>query len=158
MDDQVDASKQGRIAELDADEDVTLEEVEVSKDVDVQVRLEESYAKPSTKLTFYKALFSTQWKFLIHTILQCMSGKRTAWNEFSSSMASVVICLATGMDTPLFAGMLVPQQAQDVEDAAEAEDDANEVSNEPSPPLPKLKLHNHHLHHNNNLHKMLKSL
>nr|GEY98945.1 hypothetical protein [Tanacetum cinerariifolium] len=29
-----------------------------------------SYEKPSTKLTFYKA-FSSQWKFLIHTILQC---------------------------------------------------------------------------------------
>nr|GEU62271.1 hypothetical protein [Tanacetum cinerariifolium] len=54
------------------------------------------YKKPSTKLTFYKAFFSTQWKFLIHIILQCMSAKRTAWNEFSSSMASAVICLATG--------------------------------------------------------------
>nr|GEY83578.1 hypothetical protein [Tanacetum cinerariifolium] len=29
------------------------------------------YEKPSTKLTFYKAFFSCQWKFLIHTILQC---------------------------------------------------------------------------------------
>nr|GFB23987.1 synaptobrevin, longin-like domain protein [Tanacetum cinerariifolium]GFB24374.1 synaptobrevin, longin-like domain protein [Tanacetum cinerariifolium] len=54
------------------------------------------YEKPSTKLTFYKALFSSQWKFLIHTILQCMSAKRTSWNEFSSSMASAVICLSTG--------------------------------------------------------------
>nr|GFB87226.1 hypothetical protein [Tanacetum cinerariifolium] len=27
------------------------------------------YKKPSTKLTFYKAFFSSQWKFLIHTIL-----------------------------------------------------------------------------------------
>nr|GEV58256.1 hypothetical protein [Tanacetum cinerariifolium] len=54
------------------------------------------YEKPSTKLTFYKALFLSRWKFLIHTILQCMSAKRTAWNEFSSSMASAVICLATG--------------------------------------------------------------
>nr|GEU96424.1 hypothetical protein [Tanacetum cinerariifolium] len=53
------------------------------------------YEKPSTKLTFYKAFFSSQWKFLIHTILQCMSAKRTAWNEFSSSMASAVICLST---------------------------------------------------------------
>nr|GEW37694.1 hypothetical protein [Tanacetum cinerariifolium] len=44
------------------------------------------YEKPSTKLTFYKAFFSSQWKFLIHTILQCMSAKRTSWNEFSSSM------------------------------------------------------------------------
>nr|GEW90576.1 hypothetical protein [Tanacetum cinerariifolium] len=54
------------------------------------------YEKPSTKLTFYKAFFSSQWKFLIHTILQCMSAKRTSWNEFSSSMASAVICLSSG--------------------------------------------------------------
>ncbi|GJY91872.1 hypothetical protein Tco_0507654 [Tanacetum coccineum] len=49
----------------------------------------------TAKLTFYKAFFSPQWKFLIHTILQCLSAKTTAWNEFSSTMASVVICLAT---------------------------------------------------------------
>nr|GEW85658.1 hypothetical protein [Tanacetum cinerariifolium] len=54
------------------------------------------YEKPLTKLTFYKAFFSSQWKFLIHTILQCMSAKRTAWNKFSSSMASAIICLSTG--------------------------------------------------------------
>nr|GEZ00298.1 putative RNA-directed DNA polymerase, eukaryota [Tanacetum cinerariifolium] len=135
-----------------------------------------------------------------------MSAKRTAWNEFSSSMASVVICLATsrkfnfskyifdnmvrnvdspskflmyprflqlmintqvddlsshntkytspaliqkvfanirmigkgfsGVDTPLFDGMLVQQQVQAVEDAAEDEDDDNEVSAEPTPPSP----------------------
>nr|GEY17321.1 hypothetical protein [Tanacetum cinerariifolium] len=54
------------------------------------------YEEPSTKLTFYKAFFLAQWKFLIHTILQFMSAKRMAMNEFSSSMASVVICLAIG--------------------------------------------------------------
>nr|GEY59009.1 hypothetical protein [Tanacetum cinerariifolium] len=54
------------------------------------------YEKPSTKLTFYKAFFSSQWKFLIHTILQSMSAKRTSWNEFSSAMALDVICLAIG--------------------------------------------------------------
>nr|GEU70844.1 uncharacterized mitochondrial protein AtMg00810-like [Tanacetum cinerariifolium] len=54
------------------------------------------YEKPSTKLTFYKAFFLSQWKFLIHTILQCMSAKRTSWNEFSSLMASAVICLSIG--------------------------------------------------------------
>nr|GEX12540.1 hypothetical protein [Tanacetum cinerariifolium] len=46
------------------------------------------YEKPSTKLTFYKAFFSSQWKFLIHTLLQSLSGKRTSWNEFSTAMAS----------------------------------------------------------------------
>nr|GFC79785.1 hypothetical protein [Tanacetum cinerariifolium] len=54
------------------------------------------YEKPSTKLTFYKAFFSSQWKFLIYTILQCMSAKKTSWNEFSSSMASAIICLSSG--------------------------------------------------------------
>nr|GEW29638.1 hypothetical protein [Tanacetum cinerariifolium] len=54
------------------------------------------YDKPSTKLIFYKAYFSSQCKFLIHTILQSMSAKRTSWNEFSSSMASAVICLSKG--------------------------------------------------------------
>ncbi|GJW29653.1 putative ribonuclease H-like domain-containing protein [Tanacetum coccineum] len=53
------------------------------------------YEKLSQKLTFYKAFFSPQWKFLIHTILQCLSAKTTAWNEFSSTMASEIICLAT---------------------------------------------------------------
>ncbi|GJV13221.1 putative ribonuclease H-like domain-containing protein [Tanacetum coccineum] len=53
------------------------------------------YEKPSQKLTFYKAFFSPQWKFFIHTILQCLSAKSTAWNEFSSTMASAIICLAT---------------------------------------------------------------
>ncbi|GJR52108.1 putative ribonuclease H-like domain-containing protein [Tanacetum coccineum] len=51
------------------------------------------YEKISQKLTFYKAFFSPQWKFLIHNILQCLSSKTTSWNEFSSTMASTIICL-----------------------------------------------------------------
>ncbi|GJY59955.1 hypothetical protein Tco_0459847 [Tanacetum coccineum] len=53
------------------------------------------YEKLYQKLTFYRAFFSPQWKFLIHTILQCLSAKTTTWNEFSSTMASAIICLAT---------------------------------------------------------------
>nr|GEU33633.1 putative ribonuclease H-like domain-containing protein [Tanacetum cinerariifolium] len=52
------------------------------------------YEKPSQKLTFYKVFFSPQWKFLFHIILQCLSAKTTVWNEFSSTMASTIICLA----------------------------------------------------------------
>nr|GEX88357.1 hypothetical protein [Tanacetum cinerariifolium] len=52
------------------------------------------YEKPSTKLTFYKAFFSSQWKFFLHTLLQSLSAKRTSWNEFSTAMASAVICLS----------------------------------------------------------------
>ncbi|GJY83149.1 retrovirus-related pol polyprotein from transposon TNT 1-94 [Tanacetum coccineum] len=46
------------------------------------------YEKLSQKLNFYKAFFSPQWKFLIHTILQCLSSKTTAWNEFSNHLFS----------------------------------------------------------------------
>nr|GEU94269.1 hypothetical protein [Tanacetum cinerariifolium] len=98
------------------------------------------YEKPSTKLTFYKAFFSTQWKFLIHTIVQCMSAKRNAWNEFSSSM-DLVVCHKrigkgfSGVETPLFDAMLVQQQVQD--DVAEVEEDEDhEVSATPTPPSP----------------------
>nr|GEZ32693.1 hypothetical protein [Tanacetum cinerariifolium] len=125
------------------------------------------YEKPSTKLTFYKAFFLSQWKFLIHTILQSISAKRTSWNEFSSAMASVVICLSigrkfnlskyifkslvrnvdnsskfymyprvgkgfSGVETPLFEGMLVvgenveegiaAEQVQDDADVAAAQE------------------------------------
>ncbi|GJS00526.1 putative reverse transcriptase domain-containing protein [Tanacetum coccineum] len=53
------------------------------------------YEKPSQKLTFYKAFFSPQWKFMIHTITQSLSAKTTTWNKFSSTMASLIKCLAT---------------------------------------------------------------
>ncbi|GJT49877.1 retrovirus-related pol polyprotein from transposon TNT 1-94 [Tanacetum coccineum] len=52
------------------------------------------YENLTGKLTFYKAFFSPQWKLLIHIILQCLSAKTTTWNEFSSTMASAIICLA----------------------------------------------------------------
>nr|GFA18783.1 hypothetical protein [Tanacetum cinerariifolium] len=82
------------------------------------------YEKSSTKLTFYKAFFSSQWKFPIHTILQSLSAKRTSWNEFSTAMASAVICLSkgqkfnfskvgkgfSGVETPLFERMLAVGQ------------------------------------------------
>nr|GFB51660.1 hypothetical protein [Tanacetum cinerariifolium] len=54
------------------------------------------YEKPSTKLTFYKAFFSTQWKFFIRTIIHSLNAKRTSWNEFSLAMASALICLSSG--------------------------------------------------------------
>ncbi|GKE45850.1 hypothetical protein Tco_1473134, partial [Tanacetum coccineum] len=54
------------------------------------------YESDSDKLTFQKAPFFPQWKYLIHTILHCLSSKSTSWNEFSTNIASAVICLATG--------------------------------------------------------------
>nr|GEY98617.1 putative ribonuclease H-like domain-containing protein [Tanacetum cinerariifolium] len=101
------------------------------------------YEKPSTKLTFYKAFFAAQWKFLIHTILQCMSAKRTTWNEFSSSMASAVICLAAVGDlsshTTKYTSSALTQKVfanmtRDVEDTTKDKDVDHDVFVEPTPP------------------------
>nr|GEY09229.1 putative reverse transcriptase, RNA-dependent DNA polymerase [Tanacetum cinerariifolium] len=98
------------------------------------------YEKPSTKLTFYKAFFSSQWKFLIHIILQSLSAKRTSWNEFSSAMASAVICLFT-----VQADAAVTTALEDVTVAVEEDSQAQTISSSSPPPqdLPSTS----HLHH-----------
>ncbi|GJY83760.1 hypothetical protein Tco_0497136 [Tanacetum coccineum] len=53
------------------------------------------YVTTSDSLTFQKGHFSPQWKFFIHTILHCLSPKKTAWEQFSSNIATAIICLAT---------------------------------------------------------------
>nr|GEX39524.1 retrovirus-related Pol polyprotein from transposon TNT 1-94 [Tanacetum cinerariifolium] len=50
---------------------------------------------PNQKFTFQKGQFSHQWKYLIHTIMQCISSKSTGFNEFSSNIATALVCLAT---------------------------------------------------------------
>nr|GFB29274.1 hypothetical protein [Tanacetum cinerariifolium] len=81
------------------------------------------YEKPSTKLTFYKAFFSTQWKFFIHTILH-------SWNEFSSAMASALICLSSGQRFN-FSKYIFESLGNDVQEPA-----AEEVATEVVPPIP----------------------
>ncbi|GKC73912.1 hypothetical protein Tco_1119795 [Tanacetum coccineum] len=53
------------------------------------------YVSDSARLTFQKGHFSPQWRFFIHTILHCLSPKTTAWEQFSSNIATAIICLAT---------------------------------------------------------------
>ncbi|GJR78962.1 ribonuclease H-like domain-containing protein, partial [Tanacetum coccineum] len=55
------------------------------------------YVTTFDSLTFQKGDFSPQWKFLIHTILHCLSPKKTAWEQFSSNIATAIICLATNI-------------------------------------------------------------
>nr|GEW38107.1 hypothetical protein [Tanacetum cinerariifolium] len=45
---------------------------------------------PNQNFTFQKGQFSHQWKFLIHTIMKCLSPKSTGFNEFSSNIATAV--------------------------------------------------------------------
>ncbi|GKD54068.1 putative ribonuclease H-like domain-containing protein, partial [Tanacetum coccineum] len=53
------------------------------------------YVLTDDKLTFQKGKFSPQWRFLIHTILHCLSPKKTSWEQFSSNIATALVCLAT---------------------------------------------------------------
>ncbi|GKF25298.1 hypothetical protein Tco_0081192, partial [Tanacetum coccineum] len=53
------------------------------------------YATTSDSLTFLKGYFAPQWKLFIHTILHCISSKKTAWDQFSSNIAIAIVCLAT---------------------------------------------------------------
>nr|GEZ55177.1 hypothetical protein [Tanacetum cinerariifolium] len=46
---------------------------------------------PNQKFTFQKGQFSHQWKYLIHTIMQCLSPKSTGFNEFSSNIATALV-------------------------------------------------------------------
>ncbi|GKC33763.1 hypothetical protein Tco_1046147, partial [Tanacetum coccineum] len=55
------------------------------------------YEGELNKLTFQKVLFSPQWKYLIHTILHCLSSKSIGWNEFSTNAALAIICLAINL-------------------------------------------------------------
>ncbi|GJZ00600.1 hypothetical protein Tco_0518029 [Tanacetum coccineum] len=72
------------------------------------------YENLTQKLTFYKAFFSPQWKFLIHTILQCLSAKTTAWNEFSSFIASAIICGVKFLLYPRFVQVFMNKQVERV--------------------------------------------
>nr|GEV57943.1 hypothetical protein [Tanacetum cinerariifolium] len=50
---------------------------------------------PNQKFTFQKRQFSHQWKYLIHTIMQCLSPKSAGFNESSLNIAIALVCLAT---------------------------------------------------------------
>ncbi|GJZ30569.1 hypothetical protein Tco_0575616 [Tanacetum coccineum] len=48
------------------------------------------------KLTFFKNKFSPQWRFLVHTIMHCLSTKSGSWDQFRSQLAIAIICLTGG--------------------------------------------------------------
>ncbi|KAJ9558008.1 hypothetical protein OSB04_012622 [Centaurea solstitialis] len=48
-----------------------------------------------TSLKYLKGKFCPQWRFFVHTLLHCFSKKTTSFGEFSSTIASAMVCLAT---------------------------------------------------------------
>ncbi|GJY13883.1 hypothetical protein Tco_0383192 [Tanacetum coccineum] len=53
------------------------------------------YEGDLTVLTFNKALFSPQWRFLFHTMNNCISSKSTYLDQIPTNIATAVICLTT---------------------------------------------------------------
>nr|GEU96533.1 ribonuclease H-like domain-containing protein [Tanacetum cinerariifolium] len=91
------------------------------------------YEKPSTKLTFYKAFFSSQWKF-IHLIIQNQLGDLSTHTTKYISPALTQKVFAnmrrvgkgcSGVDTSLFEGMLVAREPEEQGDAKEQGNDDN---------------------------------
>ncbi|KAJ9553163.1 hypothetical protein OSB04_017208 [Centaurea solstitialis] len=73
------------------------------------------YTGSRTSLKYLKGKFCPQWRFFVHTLLHCFSKKTTSFGEFSSSIASAMVCLATKQRpaegsndqfTPLFSTMM----------------------------------------------------
>nr|GEU54858.1 reverse transcriptase domain-containing protein [Tanacetum cinerariifolium] len=90
------------------------------------------YEKPSTKLTFYKVFFLGPMKHV-----DDLSAHKTKYT--SPALTQKVFANMrrigkgfSGVDTPLFDGMLVQQQVQAIEDAAEDEDNDNKVFVKPT--------------------------
>ncbi|GJX06529.1 hypothetical protein Tco_0194461 [Tanacetum coccineum] len=68
------------------------------------------YEGSLTLLSFSKPLFSPQWKYLVHTLLHCLSSKSSSWDQFGTNIASALVGLATNQkfnfSKLIFDGML----------------------------------------------------
>ncbi|GJT50124.1 hypothetical protein Tco_0976281 [Tanacetum coccineum] len=84
-------------------------------------------------LTFLKIHLSPQWRFLVHTIMHCLSPKSGSWNQFPSSIATALICLSTGrgQPIPLTTPMLaIAAAGNDVAGGDDAANEDNAAANE----------------------------
>nr|GEU46329.1 synaptobrevin, longin-like domain protein [Tanacetum cinerariifolium] len=72
---------------------------------------------PNQRFSFQKGQFSHQWKFLIHTIIQCLCPKSTSIDEFSSNLATALVSLATNktynFSKMIFDGMMRNVKSKD---------------------------------------------
>ncbi|GJS55486.1 hypothetical protein Tco_0628848 [Tanacetum coccineum] len=80
------------------------------------------------KLTFWKKNFTPQWKFLIHTILHCLSPKSGGWDQFGSPSATALICLSSNRG---YAWDYVPLLPTMLAGAAEDQGEGSAIPSEP---------------------------
>ncbi|GJT53371.1 putative ribonuclease H-like domain-containing protein [Tanacetum coccineum] len=70
--------------------------VEDLPSVDIYLGMDNMGYPTEGKLTFHKNKFSPQWRFIVHTIMHCLSTKTGSWDQFGSSLATALICLTEG--------------------------------------------------------------
>nr|GEY65580.1 putative ribonuclease H-like domain-containing protein [Tanacetum cinerariifolium] len=87
------------------------------------------------KFTFQKGQFSHQWKYLIHTIMQCLSPKSTGFNEFSSNIATALVCHATN-GTYHFLKMIFDGLVKNINNKGAGSGTPTEPHHTPSPHAP----------------------
>ncbi|GJR97897.1 putative ribonuclease H-like domain-containing protein [Tanacetum coccineum] len=124
-----------------------------------------SYEGDLTVLTFNKALFSPQWRFLFHTMNHCISSKSSSWDQIPTNIATALVNVLVPLDhfpinaltskvfsfmvkkgkhflgkfTPLFASMLV----QSTKDEGATSERLFEAQPTPTPPHLKSSGGNH---------------
>ncbi|GJZ17819.1 putative ribonuclease H-like domain-containing protein [Tanacetum coccineum] len=77
-------------SQLQLDDDGGVEDLPIA---DIYLGMDNLGYPTEGKLTFYKNKFSPQWRFLVHTILHCLSTKSGSWDQFGSPLAIALICL-----------------------------------------------------------------
>ncbi|GJS93872.1 hypothetical protein Tco_0800840 [Tanacetum coccineum] len=71
-------------------------EQEIKATVDgKEFTITEAFVRRHLQLADADGKVSPQWRFLIHTILHCLSPKKTSWEHFSSNISTALVCLAT---------------------------------------------------------------
>ncbi|GJU91417.1 hypothetical protein Tco_1303840 [Tanacetum coccineum] len=79
--------------QLQLDDEGGVEELPIA---DIYLGMDNLGYPSEGKLTFFKNKFSPQWRFLVHTIMHCLSTKTGSWDQFGSQLAIAIICLTEG--------------------------------------------------------------
>lgn len=64
---------------------------------------------------WYKNKFCPKWRFLVHTLLQCINSKSGGWDQFSTAIALTIVCLSQGR-TYNFSKYIFDEMARNVKD------------------------------------------
>ncbi|KAI3819151.1 hypothetical protein L1987_12976 [Smallanthus sonchifolius] len=71
--------------------------ISYSKDEYMRTFVSIGYTGNQTEYTIEKALMGPPWKYLCHTLLQCISQKRSGWHQVRSALASVFHGMVTSL-------------------------------------------------------------